>query len=131
MQHGWVVITRYYVCPIIGDGSKSNPYRAAVADHGVSYVSVIQSVAAGTPSKSWTVCRVDADDHATLLADARLKVLPNDGEWTDAVRTTLSAMTSITLNSTDTTRDVITKLGQAHVPTFDPAVWVIDGRPSN
>jgi hypothetical protein len=124
------VTTRYYVCPIIGDGTKSNPYRAAVADHGVSHVAVIESTADGKPAKSWTVCRVDADDHAELLADARLKVIPNDGEWTGAVRTALSLATDVLVQATDTTRDVIAKLGQAHVPTFDLSKWVIDGRPS-
>jgi hypothetical protein len=125
------VITRYYVCPIIGDGTKSNPYRAAVADHGVSYVSIIQSAVDGKPSKSWTVCRVDAEDHSALLADARLTVLPNDGEWTDTDRAALSVDADVLVQDTDTTLDVVTKLCQAHIPDFDLSQWAIDGRPSN
>lgn len=123
--------TRYYVCPVVGDGTKANPYRPVVADHGVSYVSVIQSTVGGKPSKLWAVCRVDADDHAKLLADARLNVIPNDGEWTSFMRNTLGIITGISLSLTDTTRTVVTKLGQAHIPDFDLSKWAIDGSPSN
>jgi hypothetical protein len=115
----------------VGDGTKENPYRPAVADYDVSYVSVIQSTVDGKPAKSWTVCRVDAEDHSALLVDARLKVLPNDGAWTDAARTALSLVAGVLVQATDTTRDVVTKLGQAHVSDFDLSKWAIDGRPSN
>ena len=70
-------MSRYYLSPIIGTGTESDPYRPKIADYGVSWAGVIPSDAAGHPVKTWCLVLVEAADHAKLLADLDIDPLPN------------------------------------------------------
>lgn len=68
---------RYYISPIVGDGSIENPYRPKVADHGVSWSGVIPTDSAGKPTQSWTLVVVNAKNHSKILADKTIDDLPD------------------------------------------------------
>lgn len=67
---------RYYLTDIIGDGGPDNPYRPALAEHGVDYVAEIATGPDGRPTSSWALALVAAPNHTPLLSDQRLDALP-------------------------------------------------------
>ena len=77
---------RYYLADIIGDGTETNPYRPAVADHGVAWVGMIDSdPETGAPLHPNTLVVVETENHAKLRADTRIAPLPDfalDGKLT-------------------------------------------------
>lgn len=115
---------RYYLADIIGDGSEYNPYRPAVADHGVAWVGVIESDPdTGAPIHADTIVLVETDNHARLRADARIDALPDfalDGKMT-AINTAarngmLTALTkrgfiTASINNSDGYRDALQAIG--------------------
>ena len=60
---------RFYLCPVIGDGSEENPFRPAVAEYDVQWSCAIASGEDGRPLQAMCVVEVGADDHAALQAD--------------------------------------------------------------
>ena len=70
---------RYYLSPVIGDGTLNNPYRAAVADTPNASVAAVwaSDPATGVPTIPWALCVVAATNHATALADSRHAALPD------------------------------------------------------
>lgn len=72
-------MNRYYLCAIIGDGSESNPFRAAVSDHRVNHVAAFppQDPATGLYSRNLCLALVNAADHLLLLADAESYACPD------------------------------------------------------
>ena len=67
---------RVYISPVVGSGTRQDPYRAkaldmaaAVGGHGSSF---FPSSSDGTPASTWVLCAVRADDFSTLDADATL-----------------------------------------------------------
>lgn len=68
---------RYYVCPVVGDGSESSPYRPKVADYGVSYVALLGQNPDGSTRRQWAFVLVNALDHTSILADNQIFALPD------------------------------------------------------
>lgn len=70
---------RYYLCPIIGDGTLDNLFRPAkLYDLNLNYVSVLPvSPVNGHPLFTWTLCLVNLDDHSILLNDPEIIALPD------------------------------------------------------
>lgn len=69
---------RYYLAPIVGNGSRENPYRAKVQDYGVTHVAVVPTdPLTGIPLFSWALVLVSAPNHSTLLTDLDLTALPD------------------------------------------------------
>ena len=70
---------RYYLCDIIGDGGEDNPYRPAVADHGVNYAPVYpsQDPVTGQYARPHCLVLVAAPSHTALRGDARIDPLPD------------------------------------------------------
>ena len=64
--------TRYYLSPIIGDGTEENPYRPKVAEYGLPWTASIASKEDGHPAQMVTVVEVITADHSVLLADNEL-----------------------------------------------------------
>lgn len=122
---------RYYISPIIGDGTEFNPYRAKIADYGVATVSVIASDPTGKPLLSYALALVSATNHGRILADAAIDALPDfplDGKVSAINTATKNAMiaklqargidTSF-IGNADGYRDVIRGIGQAIEPAFN------------
>lgn len=65
---------KYYISPIIGNGSEDNPFRAKISDYpGVSCSSIIPSKPDGTPRFTWTLVYVSGLDFSALDADLEIK----------------------------------------------------------
>lgn len=122
---------RYYISPIIGDGSIDNPYRPKVADHGVAWSGIIQTDVEGKPLHPWALIVVSANNHASLLADKNIDALPDfplDGKVGSIKTSTKTKMknvmaargiaTSIAENA-DGYRDVIRGIGRVLQADFD------------
>lgn len=123
---------RYYLCDIIGTGSDMDPYRPAVADHGVAWVGVIESnPETGAPSHADTIVLVETDNHAKLRADSRIDALPDfvlDGKMNainSAARTAMSAALSrrkfsiSSINNADGYREALQQIGRQRSPQFN------------
>jgi len=82
---------RYYLSPIIGSGTKADPFRAKAATFtAVNVASIIpSSPLTGAPLFPWALVVVQAANHAPLLADTTLTPLPDLS--LDAILSTLSA----------------------------------------
>lgn len=123
---------RYYISPIIGDGSEFDPFRPKIADYGVSWVGVIPNdPATGLPLFSWCLVRVEAINHGVILADNTIDALPDfplDGK-VSAINTATKnrMMTALANRGIDTSfvgnsdgyRDVIRGVGRVLEPSFD------------
>jgi hypothetical protein len=122
---------RFYVSPIIGDGSEFDPFRAKIQDYSVNHVAVIPSGADGKPLYSWALVIVAEKDHGKLLADNTIQALPDfpfDAKVSAMQTATKNMMTAKLKNrgiatdfiiSTDGYRDVIRGIGRQLVPDFD------------
>ena len=122
---------RYYLSDIIGAGDDMDPYRPAVADHGVAWVGVIDSnPETGAPIHADTLVLVETDNHAKLRADSRIDALPDfalDGKMT-AINTSarngmLTALqkrgfTTSAINNADGYRDALQAIGRQRSPIF-------------
>ncbi len=116
---------RYYLAPVVGDGSEENAYRLKVADYGVNHTAVIASdPTTGRPVVPWGLAIVATPNHLPLLQDSTLDAAPDvafDTKWT-AIRTKTRAefatrlqargIDTSFLSSVDGFRDVIRHLGQ-------------------
>jgi hypothetical protein len=122
---------RYYISPIIGDGTEENPFRPKVADHGVAWVGSIPSDPdTGHPLFAWTLVLVNAINHGPLLADQTIDAMPDfplDGKVNAINTATKNAMLSKMqargintefIGNADGYRDVIRGVGQKLEPTF-------------
>ena len=123
---------RYYLADIIGTGDETDPYRPAVADHGVAWVGVIESdPLTGAPLYANTVVMVETENHAKLRADSRIDPLPDfalDGKIT-AINTAarngmLKALTrrgfvTSAINNADGYREALQQIGRQRSPVFD------------
>lgn len=122
---------RYYISPIIGDGTEFNPFRPKIADYGVAWVGSIPSDPnTGQPLFNWTLVMVNAVNHGTVLADNAIDALPDfplDGKVSAINTATKNAMlTKLEARGIDTAfignadgyRDVIRGIGQKLEPTF-------------
>jgi hypothetical protein len=76
---------RYYLCDVVGDGTRDNPFRPAVANLGVNHVAVIPSdPATGRPLANWCLVMVSTNNHASVQALSGVDTLPDvslDTQW--------------------------------------------------
>ena len=123
---------RYYISPIIGDGSEFNPYRPKIADHNVPWVGNIPSDPVnGAPLFAWSLVLVNPPTHAALLTDSTLDALPEfplDGKVSSIQTATKNAMIAKLkarsidtgfIAGTDGYREVIRGIGKTLEPAFD------------
>jgi len=82
---------RYYLSPIVGSGTKADPFRAKAATFpAVNVASIIPSnPLTGAPLFPWALVVVATASHTPLLADTTLTPLPDLS--LDAILSTLSA----------------------------------------
>lgn len=73
---------RFYVCPIIGTGTITDPYRAAITDavrtqNRAGSVAVIRSNPDGTPVFPWTLCVAAAPNHVAITNVQGVEGIPD------------------------------------------------------
>ena len=126
---------RYYISPIIGDGTSTNPFRAKVSDYDVNATAVIPTGPDGRPLFAWCLAKVAAIDHALLLADTTLEPLPDfpldakmtamHGPTKDRMQQGLGRFSiSVDVGRADGFRDVVRGVGRQldadfHEDSFD------------
>jgi hypothetical protein len=114
---------RYYLCPIVGDGSEFNTYRAKVADYNVNHLAVIPvDMTTGKPLFTWCLVLVDTINHTPILNDLAINAMPDfnlDGKVADipsvtanALKTTLQTKYAVNITGINIYRMVIRKVGQ-------------------
>lgn len=125
---------RYYIAPVVGEGTEESPYRAKVPA-GVNYVAEIDIHPAGhpqegRPAKPWALVMVATADHTALLEDPDLDALPDVGLETTIANIPTAARANMRERFTargingriaqdaDTMRDVIRSAGRNLNPTF-------------
>lgn len=125
---------RYYISPLIGSGTRADPYRVAIASYpNIAYSSIIPTdPVTGAPTATWAICIVDAADHTALLADSSLFSFPNatpdtqistlSNQERNRMRNGLSqfGLDPNLVNQSNTMRDLVNSLGKLLEPTFDP-----------
>ena len=123
---------KYYVSDIIGDGSEENPFRPAVADHGVAWVGSIQSDPdTGRPIYADCLVLVSAQNHAQLRSDKRITAMPDfalDGKVSAINTTTKNGMltalqkrgfNTATIGNKDGYREALHDVGKQRDPAFN------------
>jgi hypothetical protein len=96
----------YYITPIIGTGTKSDPFRTKIAQYGVSQVTVIPTGSDGRPLFTWALVLVATGQVTTAIdADATIDKLP---------------ITSLDQTNANTCRDALIAFGKRLDPNFDP-----------
>lgn len=128
---------RFYVTKIRGDGTEDNPYRPAVADHGVNWSGSIvtdndeSSPNYGKPLYADCLVVVATDKHAKLKADPDIDALPDyplDGKVSSINTATKNGMiaalkkrgfSTADVSSTDGFRDLVQSIGRQRDPAFD------------
>ena len=121
---------RYYLSPVVGTGTKTDPYRAALQKYGMGFVAIIPSNVDGTPLFPWTFCMVNGESHTALLDDLTLGPFPDyslDGRVNtmaasaraelEASLTKFALPTSLTQGNR-AYREVIRLVGQRLEPDF-------------
>lgn len=71
--------TRFYLSPVIGTGTTTDPYTLKISEHlGNKYYLIPSKSEAegGAPIFDWGLCKVEAEDHAPILADATVTEIP-------------------------------------------------------
>lgn len=119
---------RYYFSKVVGTGSEFDPYRAEVADKGVSHVAVIRD----PPSAGdWCLVMVNTDDHTTLRGMPDTEQLPDfplDGKMTAINATSRRGLEQSMgrrgipldrLSLADGYRDALNRIGRDVDPAFD------------
>lgn len=123
---------RYYISPIVGDGTEENSFRPKVADYPVKWVGIIPSdPVTGLPLFAWTLVLVEAQNHGQLISDGAIDPMPEfplDGKVSAIHNATKNDMLArLQARGIDTTfignadgyRDVIRGVGRHLEPTFD------------
>ncbi len=123
---------RYYLCDIIGTGDETDPFRPAVADHGVAWAGLIDSdPETGRPLHTNTLVVVETENHAKLRADNRIDSLPDfalDGKMTainSSARSQMAAalnrrgFNTTNINNADGYRDALQQIGRQRGVAFD------------
>lgn len=128
---------RFYVTKIRGDGTEDNPYRPAVADHGVNWSGSIvtdndeSSPNYGKPLYADCLVVVATDKHSTLRADPDIDALPDyplDGKVSSINTATKNAMIAALqrrgfrtddVSNTDGFRDLVQSIGRQRDPAFN------------
>lgn len=68
---------RYFIADIIGDGSDTNEYRAAVAVYPVNWAAEVPwDDIENRPINNWTIAEVSGGDMSGFAGDTRIDPLP-------------------------------------------------------
>jgi hypothetical protein len=124
----------YYITPIIGTGTKSDPFRTKIAQYGVSQVTVIPTGSDGRPLFTWALVLVATGQVTTAIdADATIDKLPitsldqTIGSLTNQQRNTFQQLGTkysvpavAGLTNANTCRDALIAFGKRLDPNFDP-----------
>lgn len=120
---------RFYISPVIGNGTLDNAYRAALSDvqrleSGSSLVSLIPSKPDGTPKFAFCLCIVNAANHVALgnvtdadqfpdiTLDSQLSVLTTQQKNALLNFAARRGIPTTGLNNSSTFRNVLERIGQ-------------------
>jgi hypothetical protein len=118
---------RFYISKVIGDGTEENPFRPKVADYPVTWMGMFSHPAV----RAWALVKVDAVDHADLIADTQIRPIPEGsldktvGSLPAAVKKKLNdyltenGIDTSWVKNTMTIREVVRNLGQMHDSRFE------------
>lgn len=117
---------RYYHAPIVGAGTRANPYRPKVQNYSRNY-RMAETVVLdnGQPLRNWALVLVDEADHTALLTDIQLFPWPNislDTVLSPAQQQLANAellARGITPPLGSRLRDYLQAVGRFHFPGFD------------
>jgi hypothetical protein len=68
---------RFYISPVVGTGTKDDPYRAKIAGTGHPYAAIIPSNPDGTPASTWCLVIAGGANHTDLDADGEIDKFPD------------------------------------------------------
>jgi hypothetical protein len=63
-------VVRVYICPVIGSGTKADPYRSKAQTFGYQYASFMRSNPDGSSAIAWTLTVAASQDFTAIDADA-------------------------------------------------------------
>jgi hypothetical protein len=116
----------YYICPVIGTGTRDDPYRPAIADVATAWAALIPTLTVGTPAQTWSLVQATVPANASLppsviaLPDVNpsmpISLLSADQQ--SAIQQALQ-VANVTVSASATVGDVIVALGRRLVPSFD------------
>lgn len=118
---------RYFVAPLVGTGTPSDPYRSAI--HDIAKTVPLVGVATLKTGTSWCLTRVEGNDLSALLAHPDLRVLPAlplNQTLTAGQRTAIQAeMTERGIPTTGLTaaspyRDYLRRIGRFLNANYEP-----------
>jgi hypothetical protein len=131
------VTKRYCISPVVGTGTDTNPFRAAVGDvAGVNHQALIPTKPDGAPKYLFALCVVATGNLAAVLQVSNLFALPDyalDGQMGGMEIIARTGMVqsveaynldgqgmhlSADHDDSDSYRDVLTSLGRQIVPGF-------------
>lgn len=61
---------RVYICPVIGSGTKQDPYVSKARTFGYQFANFIPSNPDGTPRFTWSLAALNSSDWTAIEADA-------------------------------------------------------------
>jgi hypothetical protein len=116
----------YYISPVIGTGTRDDPYRPAIAAVATAWAALIPTLTVGTPAQTWSLVQATVPANAILppsviaLPDVSLsmplRLLSADQQL--AIQKALQ-VANVTVSASATVGDVIVALGRTLVPSFD------------
>jgi hypothetical protein len=131
----------YYITPIIGAGTRADPFRTAMDSHTRTFSAIIPSNSVtGAPLFTWALVvvpdTISAGELAAIAADATIDKLPITtldvtlGSLTNQQRNTFQTLgtkygvTAVAgLTNQNTCRDALIAFGRKLDPNFDPSAF--------
>jgi hypothetical protein len=126
---------RYFIAPVVGTGTSSDPYRPKIRANELSWSAFIPTGPDGHPKLPWCIAYVDGTDLTTEINDAQLFEITDQLDLTvessltnqrkNALRTRMATYGVVVPDNTTinpwTMRELLIFIGQALDPAFDPA----------
>jgi hypothetical protein len=102
---------KYYISPIIGDGTEGNSFRPKLSNYKVNWVAEIKSGLDGKPAEDWSLVCVNCDEktHSIITEDKDIKVISMDNKEDICIFSSKKNITQI--NTLSTTEDIINCFG--------------------
>jgi hypothetical protein len=123
---------RYLIAPIIGTGTRTDPYRTQVRNYVSQLVGVNElwpEDANGVPTSTWGLAAIADQDWALLSSDPNLTTFPNvassttfgslSGSDRNKVRNWLTSHGLAAPTNSETMAQIVTRIGLSIDPNFN------------
>lgn len=112
----------YYLSPVVGTGTRDDPYRPAIGSVATAWSAVIPATPDGKPAKTWSLVWAEVPAGAVLPAGVQLlgsdTALAGPVSLTSSDLTALSLLTGVNFSGLTSVGDLVHRLGMALVPGF-------------